>query len=137
MNAPEQFTLTRSPKIDIAIYRHVWHLEPDLKNQLGCSLLAITTVSKFISLVEPECYPDTYEDSILHPTTGNRHFISYLFTSGQYLEDMNNDVGDKGSTPLALHFRASRVLSIRLCLVRCWDKAWTRSYLMQQGAVEL
>lgn len=102
---------------------------PTLKTQMY-----VSSVSSFLDRVIPEQYPGTYEDTI---TIGNQaYFISYIFTSGTYLEDLASEAP---ATKIGLDTRSIQTQEglKTFCLVRPWSHKWTPARLEALGAKEL
>jgi hypothetical protein len=119
----------------IHMYKTTWSLQynSSVAEHVSPELIFICPVSLFIEHVEQECYPDSYEDSFIF--SGNRYYISYLYTSAQYLEDLSADNPD---TDLAFKLRTIQVQpKIHRCLVRLITPLMNRDRMIAKGAIVL
>lgn len=114
------------------ILKNVWTLEKQYYSLLDSNKTYLTTLSKFLSQTEEETYPNTYEDTFLDGK--KKFFISYIFTSGAYLDDLCEQFPE---TPIAYQLRVSRQHRFYYCLVRTWDRKWTKDWLIATGAREV
>jgi hypothetical protein len=119
-------------RYDVAILKNVWHLDVRELRLLDYKQTYLTTVSKFLQGVQEEKFPQTYQDSYKHGES--KYFISYLFCSGQFLEELSEVVP---TTPIAFQLRINKQNKLHICLVRQYDRSWTTKQLVEQGAIEL
>jgi hypothetical protein len=127
-------------RYDHAILKHVWTLNIKTTLLLDYQQTYLTTAGKIASLIRSEKYPHFYEDTIDHvegerSRNGHpRYFVSYLFCSGLFLEDLSHN---KPETPIAIQFRENTRNNFYYCLIRPWDRSWIESNLLANGAKKL
>jgi hypothetical protein len=128
-------------RYDYAILKHVWALNLRSILLLDHQQSYLTTAGKLNELINSEKYPHFYEDRIDHVEREknrrdgySKYFVSYLFCSGLFLEDLSHD---KPETPMIIQFRENRKNNFFYCLVRPWDKRWTENRLLAGGAKKL
>lgn len=115
-----------------AILKQVWSLESKHRSLLNSSLLFVTELQNFVDHTTSEEYPGTYEDYFT--TGGRRYNISYIYTSGQYLEDLSYG---KPGTPIAFQLRVCTDKNFYYCVARLFDKKWTWESMKRSGAIEV
>lgn len=117
-------------KYSHAILSRVWSLSPHFKKLLTYRQTYLSTVSQFLDNCENENYPITYEDVFL--LGGKRYYISYLFTSGAYLDDL---CADNPNSQVAYQLRVCSESNFYYCLVKRVTKEWSRESLVREGAI--
>lgn len=139
--APDNLYTNRVPyqlkfsKYDRAILQNVWELESKYKRMLDSQQTYICSLKHYLDHYIPSSYPFTYEDFFEQCENMKtcKYNISYIFCSGEYLEDLLVD----SNPPLAIQLRYNQANNFRYCLVRRFDRRWTRASMIASGAKEI
>ena len=114
------------------ILRHVWWLDSN-KGLLDKNEFFICPLSQWLDLVEQECFPATYQDTISR--NDQLYYVNYSYCSGQYLEDLNSVTPDAW---IVFQLRTSEKYNFYICLVSLMKRKWTKEWLVEtHGAIDL
>lgn len=114
------------------ILRHVWWLDSN-KELLDKNEFFICPLSQWLDLVEQECFPATYQDTISR--NDKTYYVNYSHCSGQYLEDLNSVTPNAW---IVFQLRTNEKYNVYTCLVSLIKKKWTKDWLVEvHGAIDL
>lgn len=120
-------------KYERAILKNIWSLSTYHKKMLNSRITYISTVEDFLSKVEPEEFPYTYE--VTFSFDHKRYFVSYAFCSLIYLSNL---CATNPKTLIAYQLRVNEDNKFYGCLVRPIDKKMcSEETLLQAGAIKL
>lgn len=116
-----------------AIIKNVWSIGEFQRSLLEIKDTYYSDIQTFLNKINHEQYPSSYEDTMLQPTTNKQFDISYIYTSGLFLEELlYNNINEL----ILLQFRSSKELMVRCCLVRRFAASWTLESAIARGARE-
>jgi len=130
---------------DSILLKHLWYLTPYQARKLDTpeDTTFLTSVGSFLDHLETEEYPRTWDDKFLTSLNPGpdgpyedvkNYFVSYIFCSGSYLDDL---AADNPDTTIAFKLRSIRTANFFSCLVRPLDKRWTVEKQLRDGAKEV
>lgn len=122
-------------KYEFCALTNIWTLDRHHRNLLDFNQLFITTLDKFLENVRPEEYPASYQDVFLQKDSGRKFYISHLYCSGDYLEQLGESDPKQN---IAYYLRINQEQGFYRCLVRRFGRGWTKEWLVENaGGIEL